>query len=357
VVRKIRRRAARRRLSTKSATVMCAGTFLVTAAPVVLHSRPVAAFPFDRGCPALAGSAPVTYSWKFAGAGWTTLDSAGVEFGAQARDGIRDWETARLTNGVRPIDTPESGSGVITISLVDMGITGIAHTPNCTNIEVNNNPAVFPATFQTPGFMKAVVRHEFGHILGIAHTGTTDNYISGEWPAMATCPKWQVNPPNPNFSLASLKFVQDDDAVAHRMFEPRVPIMSLPGGANDLWNWGGGNPGFEHSTTLKHWYFNQATFSTSSTGGANGPKFVKYRPTNVNSQKMYQSQNLVMGRGATTFGVSMRGKAKKLAATDSKDVRLTLNTRTVTYRSRYAGMETTCDWVTGTPPGLNQTHE
>jgi hypothetical protein len=113
----------------------------------------------------------------------------------------------------------------------------------------------------------------------------------------------------------------------HNRIESTWPI------GGNAYHWAAANPGFEAAVPLKHWYQVNAQTAVSASGGAIG-KYVQYRPTSA-GQKFYQQINVAKKGGDQTHVVlAVRGKAKRLAASDQGSVRLTLLTREVTYKPR-----------------------
>jgi hypothetical protein len=122
---------------------------------------PASAFSLDPNCAPQTGTPPIVHGWHFEGTEWAmTENGTGANFGDEARIGIREWESATLTNGQRPVDTPETGSYTLKWSNLGIGVYGrIDPSSNCAFFELNTNSWAMDQFENDPGLIRATVRH------------------------------------------------------------------------------------------------------------------------------------------------------------------------------------------------------
>jgi hypothetical protein len=231
---------------------------------------------------------------------WT---SGGVDRRIAARSTIASWTQFKDWDGsalVTPTESSASGSFEITWVNWTDGTNG---QTDCTNRTVSMNVAYRDDT----ATWQAILAHEFGHVLGLDHTGFLDSFGStGEKAAMTTC-----------FATAAdgavRVFGQDDGGnITHQHTSVAGPSLDL-------------NFGFEQSTYP--WGELSGGLTLSNTEKVSGAWGGIYQPT-ATSNYLYQTMNYVAYGSSHIDGVT---SVRRRLTTDTGGFEIAVVGRSVSY--------------------------
>lgn len=261
---------------------------------------PAAAFPR----PAFPLHCGPNVTWRFDGSNWGASEKTAV------RDGFDDWELALDYDGSRLVDLTEvSSSAEILVKKVDDPGGGGLGEASCFFGFIELKSTLSDTD------MKAVGRHEMGHIVGGSHTGDDDSF-GGPVEAMATCL---------TATQRSQQGMSQDDygMVMHKDTSLSPEAIHA-------------NASFEQGTS---WWgtSNAASFSTTTADASDGTTSARFRG-NATSSYVYQTMNYAASSG---LSVDARTNIRKLAGTDTGSMSMNILKKGVTY-----GPEGTCDYPT-----------
>lgn len=231
---------------------------------------------------------------------WT---SGGVDRRIAARSTIAAWSQFKDWDGsslVTPSESSAPGSFELTwVNWTD----GTSGQTDCVNRTVGLNVAYRNDT----ATWRALLAHEFGHVLGLNHTGFLDSFGSiGEKANMTTC-----------FATAAdgavRVFGQDDGgSITHQHTSVAGPSLDL-------------NFGFEQSTYP--WGQLNGGLSLSSTEKVSGAWGGIYQPTST-SNYLYQTMNYVV-YGSTS--IDAVASVRRRLSTDTGGFQIAIVGRSVSY--------------------------
>ncbi|NCG24073.1 MAG: hypothetical protein GWP47_08095 [Actinobacteria bacterium] len=142
--------------------------------------------------------------FAFDGPHWTNGSS---DIRPNARQYINSWEAEYNHNGTRVVDMVESFSEIVLQYHNPShfsSTTTFGHAHACTGIHLNNayaaNFGSIPATWWDD--FRAVLQHEFGHVMEMEHTGDDDTF-DGRTPIMSTCVS--------SFETGGVRTISQDD--------------------------------------------------------------------------------------------------------------------------------------------------
>ena len=135
------------------------------------------------------------YRYSFVGAGWTTGPSglSDLRYGTgtpfNARAAVQGWNEALHHRDGRPVGVTEQSGGVEIEWSSTMGTTqGLASCSTSTKrIRLNVSLKVNWSNAESADYFRAILQHEFGHTLRLAHSGESMALESADPPIMATC--------------------------------------------------------------------------------------------------------------------------------------------------------------------------
>lgn len=265
---------------------------------------PVGAEAFPVNCSPLEADPTAVYEYHLEGDGWDDTDATGVSFEDQVRAPLADWESVRGLTGAPLVDiqeTEQDGVEIIIGEIEDhppgepIRPSGRLAQVDCEADRVIVNRYALDGVaaespfnppddyYDFPGLMGPALRHEFGHMMGLNHSGFSDSLLDARHPAMGSC--YTQIPPVGTWDLRDSEVSHDDAAALHQRLSP-------PGWENVVgrhaW-WLAVNPGFEAPVAAAGWNGLSVSYGIGSTNSHQGQRHLEVTPSGSGEvHKLYQ---------------------------------------------------------------------
>lgn len=285
------------RMTNRSMALMVAVTLTISTQASVAEAYPTRSEERFQSCSTYAFTDP--YSTGL----WMTARKNTVS------GGLDVWETAKTWNNQKVIDLALEVSGVAEFDVYfDPTLPStVLGSGDCGSgyLRLNDSMA-------DHAWLDFISTHEGGHVIGLGHSGYYASHDLDNPPAMYTPACSGAGP------TVETAYSQEDEAhVINRLGTANPPSLHA-------------NQSFERGSTI-YWGNNGGTLKYNSTGGVDGPSYVRYRPSSE-SKYMYQTVDATVVNYLTT-GLSIDGRVnhKLHNSAHAGDVKLQILIREIEF--------------------------